>query len=73
MSPEEVEALLVEMEPEIRPTDRHVREIEMLEQRGVTAAGKLARKSCTSLFDFGDNWFQCNQTTRHCSLIWMRF
>jgi len=42
MSPEEVEALLVEMEPEIRAADRDMREIEMLERKGVTAAGKLA-------------------------------
>lgn len=42
MSPEELEALLVEMEPEIRAADRDMREIEMLEQKGVTAAGKLA-------------------------------
>jgi len=70
MPPEEVEALLVEMEPGIRAADRDMREIEMLQQRDVTAAGKLACKSCKSLFDFGDN---CNQTTRHCSLVWMRF
>lgn len=42
MSPEELEALLVEMEPEIRAADRDMREIEILEQKGVTAAGKLA-------------------------------
>jgi hypothetical protein len=42
MSPEELETLLVEMEPEIRAADRDMREIEMLEQKGVTAAGKLA-------------------------------
>ncbi|KAG2132763.1 hypothetical protein DEU56DRAFT_889108 [Suillus clintonianus] len=42
MSPEELEALLVEMEPEIRAADRDMREIEMLEHKGVTAAGKLA-------------------------------
>jgi len=33
MPPEEVEALLVEMEPGIRATDRDMREIEILEQR----------------------------------------
>jgi hypothetical protein len=48
MSPEEVEALLVEMEPEIRAADRDMREIEIPEQKGVTAAGKLAGKSCTA-------------------------
>ncbi|KAG1808707.1 uncharacterized protein BJ212DRAFT_1484949 [Suillus subaureus] len=42
MSPEELEALLIEMEPEIRAADRDMREIEILEQKGVTAAGKLA-------------------------------
>jgi len=50
MSPEEVEALLVEMEPEIRAADRDMREIEILEQKGVTAAGKLAGKSCARVF-----------------------
>jgi len=54
MSPEEIEAPLVELEPGIRATDRDMREIEILEQRGVTAAGKLARKSCISLFSFGE-------------------
>lgn len=42
MSPEELEALLIEMEPEIRAADKDMREIEILEQKGVTAAGKLA-------------------------------
>jgi hypothetical protein len=55
MSPEKVEAPLVEMKPEIRGADRDMREIEILEEKGVTAARKLARKSCTSLFNFGEN------------------
>jgi len=55
MSQEEVEALLVDMGPEIRATDSDMREIEILEQKGVTAAGKLARKSCTAIFNFGEN------------------
>jgi len=42
MSDEEVEALLVEMEPDIRAAERDMREIEVLEGRGVTGAGKLA-------------------------------
>lgn len=42
MSPEELEALLIEMEPEIRAADKDMREIEILEQKGVTATGKLA-------------------------------
>ncbi|KAH7914832.1 hypothetical protein BJ138DRAFT_1177012 [Hygrophoropsis aurantiaca] len=41
MSPEELEAFLTEMEPDIRAADRDMREIEALEKKGVTAAGKL--------------------------------
>ncbi|OJA13769.1 hypothetical protein AZE42_01537 [Rhizopogon vesiculosus] len=39
MSSEELEALLADMEPDIRTADRDMNEIEMLEQ--TTAAGKL--------------------------------
>ncbi|KAF9466065.1 hypothetical protein BDZ94DRAFT_1188032 [Collybia nuda] len=42
MSTEELEAFLVEMEPDIRAADRDMREIEVLEKKGVTGAGKLA-------------------------------
>ncbi|KAF8634574.1 hypothetical protein AX17_004164 [Amanita inopinata Kibby_2008] len=42
MSSEEFDALLHEMEPDIRAADRDMREIEMLEKKGVTGAGKLA-------------------------------
>ncbi|KAF8347903.1 hypothetical protein F5887DRAFT_1130843 [Amanita rubescens] len=42
MSPEEFEALLQEMEPDIRAADRDMREVELLERKGVTGAGKLA-------------------------------
>ncbi|KAF8141547.1 hypothetical protein EV363DRAFT_1149980 [Boletus edulis] len=42
MSPEELEALLSEMEPDIRAADRDMREIERFEQKGVLSAGKLA-------------------------------
>ncbi|EPQ56626.1 hypothetical protein GLOTRDRAFT_138305 [Gloeophyllum trabeum ATCC 11539] len=42
MSPSELEAFLSEMEPEIRSADRDMREIEILEKKGVTGAGKLA-------------------------------
>jgi hypothetical protein len=45
MSVEEVEALLAEMEPDIRAADRDMREIELLEQKGVLSAGKLAGAS----------------------------
>lgn len=41
MSPTELEAFLAEMEPDIRAADRDLREIEMLESKDVTAAGKL--------------------------------
>jgi hypothetical protein len=42
MSTEELEAFLLEMEPDIRAADRDMREIEALEKKGVTGAGKLA-------------------------------
>lgn len=42
MSPEELEAFLTEMEPDIRAADRDMCEIEALENKGVTGAGKLA-------------------------------
>lgn len=41
MSPSELEAFLAELEPDIRAADRDMREIEMLEKKGVTGAGKL--------------------------------
>ncbi|PPQ74334.1 hypothetical protein CVT24_000688 [Panaeolus cyanescens] len=41
MSPEEFNAYLSEMEPDIRNADRDMREIDTLEKKGVTGAGKL--------------------------------
>ncbi|KAH0836711.1 hypothetical protein J3R83DRAFT_8440 [Lanmaoa asiatica] len=41
MFPEELDALFSEMEPDIRAADRDMREIELLEQKGVLSAGKL--------------------------------
>lgn len=41
MSASELETFLAEMEPEIRAADRDMREIEMLEKKGVASAGKL--------------------------------
>ena len=41
MSPDELEAFLTEMEPDIRAADRDMREIEILEKKGVTSAGRL--------------------------------
>lgn len=48
MSPIELEALLAEMEPDIRAADQDMREIEMLEKKGVTGPGKLAGNSFAS-------------------------
>ena len=45
MSAEELDAYLTEMEPEIRSADRDMHEVEALEKRGVTGAGKLLGKS----------------------------
>ncbi|KAI8985717.1 hypothetical protein BD414DRAFT_488987 [Trametes punicea] len=42
MSPTELEALLSEMEPDIRAAERDLSEISALENKGVTGAGKLA-------------------------------
>ena len=42
MSQSEMEAFLAEMEPDIRSADRDMREIELLEKKGVTGAGNLA-------------------------------
>lgn len=44
MSEEELDAYLTEMEPEIRNADRDMLEVEALEKRGVTGAGKLLGK-----------------------------
>jgi Cu+-exporting ATPase len=41
MSAEELDAYLTEMEPEIRTADRDTLEVEALEKRGVTGAGRL--------------------------------
>ncbi|PFH50264.1 hypothetical protein AMATHDRAFT_123746, partial [Amanita thiersii Skay4041] len=41
LTPEEFDALLIEMEPDIRAADRDMREIEMLEKKGVIGAGRL--------------------------------
>jgi hypothetical protein len=50
MTPEEFEALLQEMELDIRAADRDMREIELLERKGVTGAGKLAGAYTDTLF-----------------------
>ncbi|KAF8320066.1 hypothetical protein DL93DRAFT_2074393 [Clavulina sp. PMI_390] len=42
MTDVELEALLKDMEPELRSADRDLREVQALDRRGVTGAGKLA-------------------------------
>ena len=42
MSSTELDAFLSEMEGDIRSADRDLREVDALEKRGVTGAGKLA-------------------------------
>lgn len=44
MSAEEIDAFLTEMEPEIRTADRDMLEVEALEKKGVTGAGRLLRE-----------------------------
>lgn len=41
LSPYELEAYLTEMEPDVRAADRDMLEIEALEEKGVTGAGRL--------------------------------
>ena len=49
MPPEELEAFLTEMEPDIRAADRDMREIEVLDRKGVLGAGKLSGTRSFSL------------------------
>lgn len=55
MSSDELDAFLSEMEPDIRAADRDMREIELLEQKGVLSAGKLAGKIHVSRVFFYDD------------------
>ena len=41
MNPAELDAFLTELEPDVRAADRDMREIALLEEKGVTGAGKL--------------------------------
>ena len=50
MTSSELEAFLAEMEPDIRAADRDMREIEALEKKGVTGAGKLPGTYICRLF-----------------------
>ncbi|KAJ2918616.1 hypothetical protein MD484_g1800, partial [Candolleomyces efflorescens] len=42
LTPDEIDAFLTEMEPDIRAADRDMREIDELVKKGVTSAGKLS-------------------------------
>lgn len=55
MSSEELDALLAEMEPEIRSADRDLREIDVLDKRGILGAGKLAGSFLTFRYFFDFN------------------
>lgn len=63
MSPEELEAFLAEMEPDIRAAERDMHEIEALEKKGVTGAGKLPGSSSVR-FHIGSKCLTVAQTTR---------
>jgi hypothetical protein len=41
MAPAELDAFLAELEPDVRAADRDMREIQALEDKGTTGAGKL--------------------------------
>ena len=55
MSAEELDAYLTEMEPEIRTADRDMLEVEALEKKGVTGAGRLLGKP--------DLYIYCSQSS----------
>ena len=50
MTSSELEAFLAEMELDIRAADHDMREIEVLEKKGVTGAGKLPGTYVCRLF-----------------------
>lgn len=52
MSPAELDAFLTELEPDVRAADRDMREIALLEEKGVTGAGKLPGL-CQHIIDTG--------------------
>jgi len=74
MSPSELEAFLAEMEPDIRAAERDIREIEALEKKGVTSAGKLPGTLHHST-RFGDVLIlsAMRKTTKHCNPASPRF
>lgn len=48
----ELDALLKDMEPDLRAADRDIREIQALDKRGVTGAGKLGGAMKAQLSNF---------------------
>lgn len=59
MSAEELDALLSDMEPDVRAADRDMREIELLEQKGVLSAGKLAGTRAFRVYLVSDVLMAC--------------
>jgi len=66
MSSSELDALLSEMEKDIRSADRDLREIDALEKRGVAGAGKLAGESVSRDANRYDS--ECSMSTEHEAL-----
>jgi hypothetical protein len=59
MSPTELAALTAELEPDIRAADNDMREIDNLQQKGITGAGTLSGMFRGCLFHAGAH---CNST-----------
>ena len=74
MSAEELDALLSDMEPDVRAADRDMREIELLEQKVVLSAGKLAGTRAFRVYLVPDVLTRrvFAQTMRHCNRDCMR-
>lgn len=53
MSPTELAALAAELETDIRAADNDMREIDNLQQKGITGAGTLSGMFCVCLFHAG--------------------
>jgi hypothetical protein len=68
MSENELEAFLSEMEPDIRAADRDMREIEALENKGVTSPGRLQGSSLSLSITVVSEAEWHRQTTKPCNL-----
>jgi hypothetical protein len=60
MSPTELAALAAELEPDIRAADNDMREIDDLQQKGITGAGTLSGMFLSCLFHAGAH---CDSTS----------